>query len=327
MVPVQAPTLPVLHCTHEPARGPASSQTGAAALHSASAAHARHVWETGLQTGVAPEQSALTLHAAQVSVARLHTGAGAMQAVDCAAVHCSQRPAFAPAISHAGVAPVQSVALAGLHARHVNSTVSHTGVPPAQSALVTHARHTFAVRSHTFVGAIHAAGRVAVHWTQCPEFGPAVAQAGVAPVQSVGCAASQARQVRVPASQIGVAPLQFALVRHAQVCVVVWQAGVSPPHAVMFVAEHCAHEPAAEPAERHAGVAAEHSVSFAHARHRRVPVSHTGRLPPHWASVRHCEVRLQRRTLNTHNPGCAGIVLLVVSRFNTAAVRDPGSAW
>lgn len=326
-MPVHAPRLVAVHCTQAPARAPEVTHTGSAEGHSLSAAHARHTWVATLQTGVAPEQSASALHATQVSLVVLHTAVGATQAAVFPALHCTQRPALAPAVSHAGVAPLQSVALEGLHARHVNVPGSQMGVPPPQSALVTHVRHTLAATSQMAVGATHAAGRAAVHCTQRPEFAPSTSHTGVAPVQSVGRAASQARQLCVTPSQIGVAPPQLALVRHAQVLVATSQVGVAPMHSVALVALHCRHAPALVPAVTHAGVADGHSGSPPHGRHTCIAVSQIGRLPPHCAFVVQAEVRLQLRMLNTHRPGCAGRVLLVVSRLSTADVRDPGSAW
>jgi len=56
-----------------------------------------------------------------------------------------------------------------------------------------------------------------------------------------------------------------------------------PPHADVFVAEHCPHAPL----PWHAGVRPPHSLSPAHARHWCSVVLHTGVVPPHCAFDTH----------------------------------------
>lgn len=321
---VHAPRLAAVHGTHAPARAPVVTHTGLAEGHSALEAHARHTCVVVLHTGVAPAQLASVRHGTQVSVVGLHAGVAPVQAAALEAVHCTQRPASVPAVAQTAVAPEQSVALAALHARHVCAVASQMGVPAPQSALVRHAMQTLFGTSQV-AGATHAAAFVAVHCTQRPELVPDVAQTGVAPEQSVR-AASQARQVRVVPSQIGVAPLQSALPVHWHTLVVVLHVGVPPRQAVWFVVVHCTQEPALAPVVRHAGVAPEHCASDVHAVQRCVVGSQYGRLPPQSALVVHGDVSTQPRMLKRQRPGCAGVTLLVVSRFRMAAVREPGSA-
>jgi hypothetical protein len=86
----------------------------------------------------------------------------------------------------------------------------------------------------------------------------------------------QALHVWVVPSQIGVVPEQSALARQVtHVALAVWQSGVVPVQAVVFVAEHWAHAPDAW----QAGVAPPHSASLAQARHAWVAVLQTGVVP------------------------------------------------
>lgn len=98
----------------------------------------------------------------------------------------------------------------------------------------------------------------AVQTTHVPRLAePAiVSHTGVLPLQSA--LEVQARQVSVPALQMGFAPEQFAFVRQpTHVAVGTSQMGVAPVHAVLFVAEQTPQTPLA----RHAGVAPLHAGS------------------------------------------------------------------
>jgi hypothetical protein len=107
-------------------------------------------------------------------------------------------------------------------------------------------------------------------------------QAGVAPPHSVSPA--QARQALVAPSQTGRAPEHCPFeVQATQTPRPTSQAGVAPVQWALFAAEHSPHAPDAW----QAGVAPLQSVSAAHARQACDVASHTGAVPPHWASVRH----------------------------------------
>jgi hypothetical protein len=98
--------------------------------------------------------------------------------------------------------------------------------------------------------------------------------------------AAQGRQVCVLESQVGVAPVQVALVTQAtQVPEETLHTGVAPSQRLVFVAEQA---PQAPPGWQ-AGVPPLHSPSPAQPRQVCVPVSHIGRVPPHWAAVEQTE--------------------------------------
>jgi hypothetical protein len=79
------------------------------------------------------EQSVLDLQPEHVSLDVSHAGLLPVHADLLPLVHCTHWPANEPWLSHAGVAPEQSLAA---HARHALVPVSQIGVPPLQSALV-----------------------------------------------------------------------------------------------------------------------------------------------------------------------------------------------
>ena len=88
----------------------------------------------------------------------------------------------------------------------------------------------------------------------------------------------QPPHVLVVVLQIGVAPLQFAFVRHpTQVVVAVSQIGVAPVHFVALVPEHRPHAPEG----RHAGRAAGQLASDTHGPQVFVVVLQTGVLVEH----------------------------------------------
>lgn len=66
-----------------------------------------------------------------------------------AALHSTQRPAFAPAPKHTGVAPAQSVAIVTSHGLHTRVEGLHTGAfGSRQSAFERHPTHWLVAGSH-----------------------------------------------------------------------------------------------------------------------------------------------------------------------------------
>lgn len=135
----------LVHATQRPALAPIIEHDGAAvdgqSVSCVAMAHARQALRAASQIGVAPEHWLLSTHA-------------------------TQRPALAPAVAHAGVAPVQSVAV---HARQRPAAVSHTGVASPHCASRVHCTQRPAfmpVVAHTGVGARHVASET--HSTQVP---------------------------------------------------------------------------------------------------------------------------------------------------------------
>lgn len=123
--------------------------------------------------------------------------------------------------------------------RHMRLVGSQTGVSPEQSALVAHPGMQVPLVVLQTSGDGHWA--VDAHWTHSPAVTPVVEQVGVGEKQSV---AWHARHVFENASQMGVAPEQFAFVAHAaQRPVAVAQNGVGATHATWFVDEHCPQAP------------------------------------------------------------------------------------
>ena len=100
----------------------------------------------------------------------------------------------------------------------------------------------------------------------------------VSPVpQSAGF--KQATQVLLPVLQTGVAPPHWVFdVQPTHVPAETSQAGVAPPQALTFVAEHWPHVPEGS----QAGVAPPQSPSRAQDRHTCVPPSQIGVVPLHW---------------------------------------------
>jgi hypothetical protein len=280
--------LVMVHSTHRPALGPAIAHAGVAPEQSVMLAgsHARQTCMLGSQIGVAPPQSAFARQPTHRLALLSQIGVVIVQADAFVSVHSTHCPALGPVTAQAGVAPLQSVTLAGSHARHTCAVASQIGVAPPQSELLTQPTHTLVVVSHAGVGAAQFAGDV--HATHRPAFVPVVAHAGVAPEQSVALLVLHGRQTCAVASQIGVAPPQFAFVRQpTQRFCVVSQMGVDPVQAPAEIPVHCTHRPAFVPVTAHAGVAPEQSVRLVvlHARHWRVTVSQIGVVPAQSALV------------------------------------------
>jgi hypothetical protein len=108
------------------------------------------------------------------------------------AEHCPH----APLVSHAGLAPPQSLSPAQGLQEWVATL--HTGAVPVQFALVRQATHLSDATSHTGVGLPQALEFVAEHWPHAP----VSSQAGVAPPHSLS--PRQARHVCVPKLHTGV---------------------------------------------------------------------------------------------------------------------------
>jgi hypothetical protein len=99
-------------------------------------------------------------------------------------------------------------------------------------------------------------------------------------------------------SQTGAVPPQFALdVQGTHVPVATLQAGVAPPHWLVFVSEHWPHAPLTW----QAGALAGHSASAPHVRQVCVVPSHTGVAPLHWA----LDVHATHRPAETLHTGVA----------------------
>ncbi len=274
-----------VHVTQRPALVPVVAHAGVVPVQS-EAPHARHILEAASQMGVALAHSALVLQATHRLVALLHTGVGDRQSAMLAEVHRTQRPALVPVVAQAGVAPAQSVALSGLHARQTWVTASQRGVAPAHSALVLQATHRLVALLHTGVGDRQSAMLAEVHRTQRPALVPVVAHAGVAPVQSVATVVLQGRHDRVAVSQTGLAPEQSALVLHpTQRLVAMLHTGVGATHAVALTVVHWTQRPALVPVVAHAGVVPVQSEAIValQGRQLRLTVSQMGIAPEHWA--------------------------------------------
>lgn len=159
------------------------------------------------------------------------------------------------------------------------------GVVPEQSALVRHATQVSVVESQRGVGARQAVVTPGEHCTQTPA-GP---QTGVAPVQSVATAASQARHWRRVRSQIGVVPRQSALVAHTQALLV----HMLVEHCDARV--HCTQRPMLVPVVAQTGVEPEQSVFEVQARQVREVASQMGVGPPQSALVTHWRAQPRKR--------------------------------
>ena len=167
---------------------------------------------------------------------------------------------------HAGVAPEHRVDIVAVHSTH-SPVALHAGVAPEQSVSDRQPMHRFA-GPQIMVIPVQRDSIALVHSTQRPALVPEPAHAGVVPVQSAAVATSQARQMRVTVSQIGVPPPQSALRVHiAQEFVGTLQLN-GPAHTPGFVALHCTHRPATGPVSAHTGAAPVQSESLPHGRQR-----------------------------------------------------------
>lgn len=140
---------PSAHSTQRPVLVPVVAHTGRSPEQSP-ALQARHERVVASHTGVAPEQSASVTHPTQTPRESSQRGVAPVQAAASAVVHCTQRPAFVPAVAQTGVAPEQSLAL---QARHERVDESQMGVAPEQSAPLRHPTHMFEVVSQSDIGA------------------------------------------------------------------------------------------------------------------------------------------------------------------------------
>jgi hypothetical protein len=239
---VHLDTLPAEHWPH----APVGSHAGVAPLQSTSPPQARHVFVPVLQTGVMPLQSALAVQRTQLFVVALHTGVPPTHAVAFVVEHWPH----APVSSQAGVVPPHSPSPP--QARHTKNDGSQMGLLPAQSPFARHPTHVFVVVLHSAV--VPPQVVLSMHSTH---FAVEVSHAGVAPpqwavfvaehsphaplprhtgaVDGQSVAAAHARQAFVVASQVGVVPAQFVLVRHpthTRGDAVVRQYGVAPPQSL-----------------------------------------------------------------------------------------------
>ena len=255
------------HCP----QAPHGSQAGVDPPHSLSAPQARQEWVVVLQIGVEPPHCAFDVQGTHVLVAVKQTGVAPVQALAFVAEHWPH----APDDSQAGVAPPHSPSLA--QARQACVAVLQTGVVAPHWAFDVQGTHVPVVVKQAGVAPVHLVVFVAEH---CPH-APLDWQAGVVPPHSPS--PPQPRQVWLPPSQMGVAPLQSALATHrTQVPAATLQTGVAPVHWVALPAEHC---PQAPPGWQ-AGVAPAHSLSPEQARQTRRAGSQTGVAPPQSLLVR-----------------------------------------
>jgi len=242
-----APEQPAALVAEQTPHAPFGWQAGVVPPQSESPAQPRQVFVAVLQTGVAPEHWTFDVHGTQVPVAISHTGVGPAQVVAFVAEQTPQAPlgwqAVAPphsespeqprqlrnAGSQTGVAPLQSE-----EARHPTQAwdaTLHMGVVPPQVALVTHATHWPSETSQAGVAPVQWLALVA---EQAPQE-PLGWQAGALAGQSLS--AAQARQVCVPASQVGLLPEQSAAAMQAtQACgeTVVRHKGVLPLQSLLL---------------------------------------------------------------------------------------------
>jgi hypothetical protein len=255
------------HSTH----APVGLQAGAAAVHSASPAQARQLWDVRLQTGVVPPHCALLVQATQVPVGRLQTGVAAVHWLALVAEHWPHTPEG----WQAGADGPQSVSPA--QPRQVCVPPSQIGVALGQSAALRHPTQAPITMSHRGVAPVHWVLFVAEHCVHAP----LAWQAGVVPPHSPSPA--QARHACVVVSHTGFMPPQLTLlVQDTQVPPPISQAGVGLTHAVALLAEHWPQAPDAW----HAGAEAfniVHSPSAPQARQVWLVPSQTGVVPPHSA--------------------------------------------
>ncbi len=195
--------------------------------------HGIHACVAAEQNGVGTEQSVLVRQPTHTPpAATSHTGRVPGQAAVLPVVHSPQ----APLAWHTGVAPPQSVLPA--QPTQVLLPAAHTGVVPAQSLPVKQPTQRSLAVSQSAFGAAHAPMLPAVHSWQAP----LGTHTGVADAQSA--APAQARQVRVPLSQVGLSPAQSLPVRQpTHTTLTVSHSGAVPGHALWLVAEQTPQEP------------------------------------------------------------------------------------
>lgn len=216
------------HCPH----APLGWQTAVDPPHWASLVHLPQVPAAVSQTGVAPEQLAAVRHSTQRAPAVSHWVRGAVQAAVLPAAHSPH----APLGRQTAVAPEQSAE--AVQGRQVRVVPSQVGARPSQSADDTQPTQTPAATSHRDIEPPQAVRLLAEHSPQTP----VDIQAGVAPPQSPS--PLQARQMRVPLSQIGVPPPQSAADRQpTQTLAMPSQSGRTPLQAAVFPAVHCTQAP------------------------------------------------------------------------------------
>jgi hypothetical protein len=188
-------------------QAPLGWQAGSEPPHSLSPAQPRQAWFDGSHTGaLALPQSALAKHATQVPCATSQIGVPPVHALALVLEHWPH----APEVWQAGVPPPHS--LSPLQARQTCAVVLHTGAEPLHCALAMQPTQVPDPTAQTGVAPPQTFALVLEHWPHAPE----VWQAGVEPPQSPSRA--QARQTRVPVSQIGVpAPHCALLTQETQV--------------------------------------------------------------------------------------------------------------
>ena len=156
---------------------------------------------------------------------------------------------------------------------------SHTGVLPAQSALLRHATQLLDTVSHRCGEAQSESTRQSTHW---PAFMPLKTQALPPSMAGQAAVAEHGPHLKVEVLQTGFPPLHCALSVHpTHVPVATSQTASGLVHCVCCVAEHWPQAPLGW----QAGVAPEQSASLAHARHE--PPSQVGVRPPQSAEVVH----------------------------------------
>jgi hypothetical protein len=159
VVPAQRDRLPAEHWPH----APLGWHAGVAPLpHSPSPVHARQVCVATLHTGVVPPHCALLTHGTHVADGTSHAGVAPVQSVAFVAEQIPQ----APPGWHAGVAPPQSPSPA--HARQLWVARLQIGVAPPHCALLTHGTQVPEGAWQTGVAPPQMAALVAEHWPQAP---------------------------------------------------------------------------------------------------------------------------------------------------------------